>query len=52
MVRLSKPLHRDVPGEENEYFYEPRGVAVVTVPVMSTPPTRHAEPSLRFSKPT
>ena len=26
------PLHRDVPGEDNRYFYEPRGVAVVIAP--------------------
>ncbi len=32
MLRLSRPLRRDVPGEENEYFYEPRGVAVVISP--------------------
>jgi len=32
MVRLAKPQRRDVPGEENEYFYEPRGVAVVIAP--------------------
>jgi RHH-type proline utilization regulon transcriptional repressor/proline dehydrogenase/delta 1-pyrroline-5-carboxylate dehydrogenase len=27
-----EPLHRDVPGEDNLYFYEPRGVAVVIAP--------------------
>jgi RHH-type proline utilization regulon transcriptional repressor/proline dehydrogenase/delta 1-pyrroline-5-carboxylate dehydrogenase len=32
MVRLSHPQHRDVPGEENEYFYEPRGVAFIVAP--------------------
>jgi RHH-type proline utilization regulon transcriptional repressor/proline dehydrogenase/delta 1-pyrroline-5-carboxylate dehydrogenase len=32
MLRLAKPQRRDVPGEENEYFYEPRGVAVVIAP--------------------
>src|SRR5439155_17877624 len=32
MVRLAEPLRRDVPGEENEYFYEPRGVAVTIAP--------------------
>jgi RHH-type proline utilization regulon transcriptional repressor/proline dehydrogenase/delta 1-pyrroline-5-carboxylate dehydrogenase len=32
MVRLANPQRRDVPGEENEYFYEPRGVAVVIAP--------------------
>lgn len=32
MLRLAKPQHRDVPGEENIYFYEPRGVAVVIAP--------------------
>ncbi|HJZ89408.1 MAG TPA: L-glutamate gamma-semialdehyde dehydrogenase [Gemmataceae bacterium] len=32
MVRLANPLRRDVPGEENEYFYEPRGVTVVIAP--------------------
>ena len=26
------PQRRDVPGEENDYFYEPRGVAVVIAP--------------------
>lgn len=30
--KLWKPQHRDVPGEENAYFYEPRGVAVVIAP--------------------
>ena len=32
MLRLAAPQRRDVPGEENEYFYEPRGVAVVIAP--------------------
>ncbi len=32
MVRLSTPQRRDVPGEENEYFYEPRGVAFIVAP--------------------
>jgi RHH-type proline utilization regulon transcriptional repressor/proline dehydrogenase/delta 1-pyrroline-5-carboxylate dehydrogenase len=32
MLRLAQPLRRDVPGEENVYFYEPRGVAVVISP--------------------
>jgi RHH-type proline utilization regulon transcriptional repressor/proline dehydrogenase/delta 1-pyrroline-5-carboxylate dehydrogenase len=32
MLRLAQPLHRDVPGEENIYFYEPRGVIVVIAP--------------------
>ena len=32
MLRLAEPQHRDVPGEENAYFYEPRGVAVVIAP--------------------
>lgn len=32
MLRLSAPQRRDVPGEENEYFYEPRGVAVTIAP--------------------
>jgi len=32
MVRLSQPHKRDVAGEENEYFYEPRGVAIVIAP--------------------
>ncbi len=31
MIRLSHH-HRDVPGEENEYFYEPRGVCSVIAP--------------------
>src|SRR5262249_55227142 len=32
MIKLAVPRRRDVPGEENEYFYEPRGVAVVIAP--------------------
>jgi RHH-type proline utilization regulon transcriptional repressor/proline dehydrogenase/delta 1-pyrroline-5-carboxylate dehydrogenase len=32
MLRLANPQRRDVAGEENEYFYEPRGVAVVIAP--------------------
>ena len=32
MVRLATPRRRDVPGEDNEYFYEPRGVCVVIAP--------------------
>jgi RHH-type proline utilization regulon transcriptional repressor/proline dehydrogenase/delta 1-pyrroline-5-carboxylate dehydrogenase len=32
MRRLAKPRRLHVPGEENEYFYEPRGVAVVIAP--------------------
>jgi RHH-type proline utilization regulon transcriptional repressor/proline dehydrogenase/delta 1-pyrroline-5-carboxylate dehydrogenase len=32
MERLARPQRRDVPGEQNEYFYEPRGVAVVIAP--------------------
>ena len=32
MLRLGRPQNRDMPGEENEYFYEPRGVAVVIAP--------------------
>ena len=32
MLRLAAPRTRDVPGEENVYFYEPRGVAVVIAP--------------------
>jgi RHH-type proline utilization regulon transcriptional repressor/proline dehydrogenase/delta 1-pyrroline-5-carboxylate dehydrogenase len=32
MIRLSHPQRRDVPGEENEYFYEPRGVAFIVAP--------------------
>jgi RHH-type transcriptional regulator, proline utilization regulon repressor / proline dehydrogenase / delta 1-pyrroline-5-carboxylate dehydrogenase len=32
MHKLAHPQHRDVPGEDNQYFYEPRGVAVVIAP--------------------
>jgi RHH-type proline utilization regulon transcriptional repressor/proline dehydrogenase/delta 1-pyrroline-5-carboxylate dehydrogenase len=32
MLRLAEPQRRDVPGEENAYFYEPRGVTVVIAP--------------------
>jgi RHH-type proline utilization regulon transcriptional repressor/proline dehydrogenase/delta 1-pyrroline-5-carboxylate dehydrogenase len=32
MLRLAAPQRRDVPGEDNEYFYEPRGVSVVIAP--------------------
>ena len=32
MLKLDSPQHRDVPGEDNRYFYEPRGVAVVIAP--------------------
>ncbi|MBI1918838.1 MAG: L-glutamate gamma-semialdehyde dehydrogenase [Planctomycetes bacterium] len=32
MRRLAVPRHRDVPGEENVYFYEPRGVTIVLAP--------------------
>jgi RHH-type proline utilization regulon transcriptional repressor/proline dehydrogenase/delta 1-pyrroline-5-carboxylate dehydrogenase len=32
VLRLSRPQRRDVPGEDNEYFYEPRGVTVVIAP--------------------
>ena len=32
MDRLAKGYRMDVPGEENEYFYEPRGVTVVIAP--------------------
>jgi RHH-type proline utilization regulon transcriptional repressor/proline dehydrogenase/delta 1-pyrroline-5-carboxylate dehydrogenase len=32
MEKLAAPLHRDVAGEDNRYFYEPRGVAVVIAP--------------------
>ncbi|MGL6073586.1 MAG: L-glutamate gamma-semialdehyde dehydrogenase [Fimbriiglobus sp.] len=32
MLKLDSPQDRDVPGEENRYFYEPRGVAVVIAP--------------------
>jgi RHH-type proline utilization regulon transcriptional repressor/proline dehydrogenase/delta 1-pyrroline-5-carboxylate dehydrogenase len=32
MLRLAPPRHRDAPGEENLYFYEPRGVVTVIAP--------------------
>src|SRR5262249_45436296 len=32
MLRLSQPQRHDVPGEENVYFYEPRGVSIVIAP--------------------
>jgi RHH-type proline utilization regulon transcriptional repressor/proline dehydrogenase/delta 1-pyrroline-5-carboxylate dehydrogenase len=32
MLRLAEPRHMDVPGEENVYFYEPRGITVVIAP--------------------
>lgn len=32
MRQLDSPLHVDLPGEENRYFYRPRGVAVVIAP--------------------
>jgi len=32
MRRLAQPRWRKVPGEENQYFYEPRGVSVVLAP--------------------
>jgi len=32
ILRLARPHRRDVPGESNETFYEPRGVAVVISP--------------------
>ena len=32
MLRLAVPRLRNVPGEDNSYFYEPRGVAVVIAP--------------------
>jgi RHH-type proline utilization regulon transcriptional repressor/proline dehydrogenase/delta 1-pyrroline-5-carboxylate dehydrogenase len=32
MFRLAAPRVRNVPGEDNVYFYEPRGVAVVIAP--------------------
>lgn len=32
MLRMAKPQRSDLPGEDNEYFYEPRGVAVVIAP--------------------
>ena len=32
MLRLAEPRLRNVPGEENSYFYEPRGVVVTIAP--------------------
>src|SRR5207249_9359973 len=32
MLRLARPRRRDLPGEENATFYEPRGVAVTIAP--------------------
>jgi len=32
MLRLSHPQRSDVPGEDNELFYEPRGVSVIIAP--------------------
>jgi RHH-type proline utilization regulon transcriptional repressor/proline dehydrogenase/delta 1-pyrroline-5-carboxylate dehydrogenase len=32
MLRLARPRERNVPGEDNTYFYEPRGVVVVIAP--------------------
>lgn len=32
MLELSRPRRRDVPGEDNAYFYRPRGVTVVIAP--------------------
>ena len=32
MLRLAEPRRRDVPGEENYTFYEPRGVTIVIAP--------------------
>lgn len=32
MRKLDRPQHRNVPGEDNSYFYEARGVAVVIAP--------------------
>src|SRR5665213_835202 len=32
MLRISRPQHRDVPGEENIYFHDPRGVVVTIAP--------------------
>ena len=32
MLRLAEPRRRNLPGEANEYFYEPRGVTVVIAP--------------------
>lgn len=32
MLRMAVPRRRDYPGENNEYFYEPRGVTIVIAP--------------------
>jgi RHH-type transcriptional regulator, proline utilization regulon repressor / proline dehydrogenase / delta 1-pyrroline-5-carboxylate dehydrogenase len=32
MLKLGAVQHRDVPGEDNRYFYEPRGVSVIIAP--------------------
>jgi RHH-type proline utilization regulon transcriptional repressor/proline dehydrogenase/delta 1-pyrroline-5-carboxylate dehydrogenase len=32
MLRLAVPLRHDLPGEENAYCYEPRGVSVIIAP--------------------
>ncbi len=32
MLRLAQPRRRDLPGESNVHFYEPRGVSVVLAP--------------------
>ena len=32
MLRLNEPQHVDLPGEENRYFYRPRGVVAVIAP--------------------
>jgi RHH-type proline utilization regulon transcriptional repressor/proline dehydrogenase/delta 1-pyrroline-5-carboxylate dehydrogenase len=32
MLRLAAPQKMDIPGEDNAYFYEPRGVSVVIAP--------------------
>lgn len=32
MMRMARPRLRNVPGEDNSYFFEPRGVAVVIAP--------------------
>jgi RHH-type proline utilization regulon transcriptional repressor/proline dehydrogenase/delta 1-pyrroline-5-carboxylate dehydrogenase len=32
MVRMGTTRRRDAPGEDNEYFYEPRGVVIVIAP--------------------
>ncbi len=32
MEKLDSPQHRDVPGEDNRYFYDARGVSVIIAP--------------------